>query len=1333
MRSSLWPLCLLLALAVPAAEWSAGDTRLAVDEGTGQLTELRRGDGPNLLSATGDAGLWRLVIRRADGTQATLDPAQAESFSVQPDGSGLRLAWRGVRAPGQPDALAVTATVRAGASGKSEWRLDVEGRIAGALWSVEFPRVCGIRSLGASRLAVPLYLGRVATNPAVNNYSLSLGYPQPASMQAFAYWTLPGDGAPAESPEAETGWLPDESAAEGLYLAAEDGTGHYKQFVVKADRAAGTLSWWVEHIPGLATWPLPTDGEPQRVRYETPYPVVIAAYQGDMQEGAGLYRDWAKDQVWCQRGKLETWPGKVKPGSEEEARWTPPWFRELACWLKFYHEPAKILPEFAAYQEWLHVPMASHWYRYNIAKFDDNYNEMLPGDPYLLQGIQDAKALGVQPLPYINGVIWDTDTQSWHRENGLAAAVKDEAGEFVPWDIHGEMFAYMCPVEQWRAKMRETVRKLVGEHGMSGVYLDCLAATRTMPCYDPSHGHSIRGGNHRAQDNRKLMYDLRADARSYAPEACFFAEEIGETFIDGMDGFLTLDYLRSHCRPGERVFPFFSLVYHPYTINFGSDAAIGQDPDSFRLQMGTLYTWGCQPLLSAIVAKLPEAGEPTSEFLRELVRHFNTIAKPYLTGGDWVPVSVRTPGSPASQRPIDLLVAEHRVEYAKTSKAKRVWTGPAVLASAWKRGDSLAVTMVNITDRDQTVQVALPEEMRTGLEHIPAPPADVRAPSSGVLAFTVPAGRLHTLAVRRIPASPGPDRSDFRFLQAVDGEFPAISAEQVLAAAGVTLAHDAEGEGYRVRAVERRPDGTTVPRTGRTAAETGPKAEGRGLPRRETERPFLLLGKERGSEAQDGQTLAAASKALRDACLDSRQDPKPFVADRPLAQAMERLHALLCARTAMLPLVEIEDDWLSPGFAKTIRLTPAPGYPDRKPDRIEVVPVGDWAKGAVTVTEEVREEDRATNTHTFTLTLNDATYVERMVPVLFFLTVTRDGHEFLIPEIVRLEANRPVHLIKPRGVVQAVNGRETRAVFTLRNWSPHPVTARLRAGTEGFTTRLEAATVECPPLSDVSVPLRFTARTKAGAHRLPLTVAWADLPEATVIAYAAVDLRDALVPVAERAEWTPTPADNLATFRREGRMAIHARAGEPVRATIRNVRVTQYTDSLKVALRDVDHQVVWQTTIPVDESARLEWTAAMAGAHILELFPGSGSAVVEIENRAGGELATKASPVHLFNSPIRRVFHVPAGVREFRFGSRDGGPDETAAVRIVSPTGRVALDRALTEPSPAKPVTIAVQPGEAGNLWQLEITPRQDISFWLDGEVCPALSPSPQQALKNAE
>lgn len=1451
MRSFPWSLCLFLALglAADAAMVRGNGTRVTVDDATGRLIELRRADGPNLLSPSQDGGLWQLTLRRADGTSVVLDPSQAEAFASTPIRGGLRLVWRNVRAPGQPDALTVTATVQTTATDKTEWRLEIDGQIAGALWNVQFPRVCGIRSLGASRLAVPHYLGRIVTNPAVNNYSVTLDYPQPASMQCFAFWTLPGDGLPAESPEAETGWLPDESAAEGLYLAAEDGAGYYKQFTVKADREAGTLSWWVNHVPGLATWPLPDDGKLRRVRYGTPYPVVLAPYVGDMQEAAGLYHDWAKDQIWCQRGKQETWPDQVKPGSKEEALWTPDWFRRIACWLKYYHEPAKILPEFAAYQEWLNVPMASHWYRYNISKFDDNYNEMLPGDPYLLQGIQDAKALGVQPLPYINGVIWDTDTESWQRENGLAAAVKDEAGEFVPWDIHGEIFAHMCPVEQWRAKMREVVRKLVGEHGMSGVYLDCLAATATRPCYDPSHGHPIRGGNYRAEGNRKLMHDLRADARSYAPEACFFTEEIGETFVDVMDGFLTLDYLRSYCRPGERVFPFFSLVYHPYTINFGSDAAIGQNPDTFRLQMGTLYTWGCQPLLSSQVALPPKKGDPDSEFLRELVRHFNNIAKPYLTGGDWVPVSVRTPGSPTSQRPIDLLVAEHQVEYAKTSKAKRVWTGPAVLASAWKRGDSLAVTMVNITDQDQPVTLTVADPASLGLpdkcEPFLHPDFSAKRQllpggKSTVFSLNLPAGRATTCKLgMRGQAFRAP--TDIVFRIGEDGKPLTIPTSQPLAVDGATVVYAGGSNSQQAEVANRRPDGTLVARTCELAAQSGPRAEGHGLPRRTSARPFangrsvsiprlfpldtaqihsggpgyilatcspgsdprltlnptavatnlatgslvkaldqewpkdldknarLLVAVAHGSwlvsymmssydsENMDpdgrlppelrkaawavlggrtsDQALAAASKALHEACMDVRQDPKPFVADRPLMQAMERLHALLCARTAMLPLVEIEDDWLSPGFAKTIRLTPAPGYPDRKPDSIEVVPVGDWPKGAVTVTEEVREEDRATNTHTFTLTLNDGLYVERMVPVLFFLKVTRDGHEFVIPEIVRLEANRPVHLIKPRGNTQAVSGREARTSFTLRNWSPHPVTAHLRASAEGFATKLDAETVECPALADVEIPIRFTAdpTAKAGAQRIQFTVAWADLPEATVTGYAAVDLRAALVPATDTAEWAPTAPENRVTFRREGKMAIYAQAGEPIRAAIRNVRVTRYTDSLKATLRDLDNQIVWQQTIPVDESVQLEWTAKMTGAHLLELAPGSGSAVVEVQNRPVGELATKANPLNLFCSPIQRVFHVPAGAHEFRFGSSDGGLDETAAVRIVSPTGRIVLDRPLQEPSPAKPLTIAVQPEEAGQLWQLQITPRQDVSLWLDGDVCPALSANPQRGLKNAE
>jgi hypothetical protein len=480
------------------------------------------------------------------------------------------------------------------------------------------------------------------------------------------------------------------------------------------------------------------------------------------------------------------------------------------------------------------------------------------------------------------------------------------------------------------------------------------------------------------------------------------------------------------------------------------------------------------------------------------------------------------------------------------------------------------------------------------------------------------------------------------------------------------------------------------------------------------------------------KSLAAASKALYEACLEARQNPKPFVADRPLAQAVERLHALLCARTAMLPLVEIEDDWLSPGFAKEIRVTPAPGYPDRRPDSIEVVPVGDWAEGAVTVAETVREADKATDTHTFTLTLNDGLYVERMVPVLFFLKVTRDGHEFTIPEIVRLEANRPVHLIKPRGTTQAVVGRESQATFTLRNWSPHAVTARMRTSAEGFGIKLASKTVECLPLSDTPISLRFTAKpdTRPGTYQLPLLVFWADLPKSTVMGFATVDLREALVPVSQDTEWSPTTEDNRTTFRTEGQIAVWAQAGEEIRATIRNVRVTRYVNSCVSRLLDVDGKEVWKKTIPVDEQAELVWKVQTTGAHLLHLMPGSGSAVVQIQNRSVGAIASKRAPLNLFCSPIKRVFYVPTDAQEFRFGSRDGGLDETAAVRIVSPTGRVVLQRKLTEASPALPTTVKVEPNEAGKLWQFEITPRQDVSVWLEGDVCSVLSPTPARALR---
>jgi hypothetical protein len=115
-----------------------------------------------------------------------------------------------------------------------------------------------------------------------------------------------------------------------------------------------------------------------------------------------------------------------------------------------------------------------------------------------------------------------------------------------------------------------------------------------------------------------------------------------------------------------------------------------------------------------------------------------------------------------------------------------------------------------------------------------------------------------------------------------------------------------------------------------------------------------------------------------------------------------------------------------------------------------------------------------------------------------------------------------------------------------------------------------------------------------------------------------------------------------------------------------------------------------------------------------------GQAEVRTESRFVAELATDQDKLHLFCSPVTRWFYVPAGARGFALCAQDGGPDETARFVVTSPTGRVALERdgnyAGTE------MAVEVRPEEAGKVWTLRVEPRQDISLWLKGDVCPYLS-----------
>ncbi len=1349
-----------------------------------------------------DRSPWLLWVR---GPQVShqLTAADAAEATHSLDGDTLTVTWRGIAGDVVPGDLTVTATIRLpDGSRRAYLHAEVSGSVQGYLWQLDFPRVFGVRDFPDCQMALPYYWGRLVRKPMQLGRAASLVYPEPASMQWFAYWGAGDDRDPpfaeAAGRNPESGWSP---------------------------------------------------AEPVEVAYSMPYEAVIAVFTGDWHEAGQIYLDWAEGQVWAQRGTVDDWRADTPaPGSDRLARWTPPWFRDIGFWAKFYHEPAKILPEWAAYRRWLGVPVASHWYRYNIASFNDNDPEHLPPDPYVLDGVRAARELGVEPMPYVLATIWDTDTQSWINEDGLRGAIKNEAGDIVPWVIGNDVFAWMCPhTEQWRAKMREICEKLIWEHGMSGVYLDVLAAGAARPCYDPSHGHPVHGGNYYGQGARTLMFDLRADIRRLDPDAAFFTEEIGEHLIDVMDGYLTLDLTRSYTPGGEQVWPILTAVYHPYTINFGSDAGIGMEPDQFAVLYGRQLVWGSQPLHSVLVPPMPEEGDPTAEMFRDYTRAYWVAGEPFLMGGRMLRLAVRPEGAPEGRCGLEMAAGAHTVEYDLRKDRLKIWTGPAVLASAWERFGDIGVVMANITGQERSVELTVRGEVMgigdaaqmVGLW--PGEP-EVLGAAAGEHSLTLAPYRTAVYCLTDDPeAAIGRlnelEETPWEFEVVTDGPLPSVNGPEgsLFACSDGPVLNEPGDRGTVATAHFFDQQGALKPRFGRQAEVTGGAAEGHGLPRELDERPFALLrrlphtatvaepgimvlsGDEHhllavapgGAEITfDGRGLLVACNAvtaeivrplserparsltlpageafvvgwarfdadevagllsfgdrgiiervrpLADRLVGLANAPRDrraaelaaasrqFVAIAtsfgdlpgalspvsPLTTLHERLNALVVAQLDTRVAITADHRWLAPALDKRLAVV----VQGARPEDIAVTPVGFWRDGACRVAE-LGMPSRGSDTLIFspTVRLDDGLYVERVIPMVASATVTRDGAQYAVADILRLEANRPYQLVYSKTALTAVAGRPRTTTIRVRNWSPLDLTLALGgSGPEGWQVTPAQATVEAPALSDIAFDVAITppADARRGSYDVRVVSNHADREDTGFIAVLPVNLLDALVPLTpDVAEWQRPELEERSRIRQSSKFAVYAAEGEEIAISISNIRVTHYEDTLTWRLLGPSMELVDEGSIPVDEAAEVSHIAEAAGTWYLEVVPKQGSADVAFENRAVAEVATEQDPLQLFCSHIERHFYVPAGSAGFRLGARDGGPTETARFVITSPTGRVAFE-ADGNYNGAQ-LDVQVQPDEAGKAWSIRVDPEQDIAFWLAGDVLPYLSTAPERML----
>jgi hypothetical protein len=534
-------------------------------------------------------------------------------------------------------------------TGLSYWQIRVELPDSDyGLARVTFPQICGLDGAAFTPF-MPLCLGLRLDDPLTRD---SLKGVFPGSMM--------------------TQFIGAESNRGVIYLGAHDPGAHHKAFVVEPNAAAKQVSLKLDYPPAGAG--------PGLKRWRLPYEAVVGLLDGDWYDAARIYRDWTLESGPWNSARRLTKGGEI-----------PNKLRETDLWVCESGSAEEVVPKTKKMQAFFRVNTAVHWYNWHQIPFDDQYPEYFPTKDGFAEGVADLKKAGILVMPYINGRLWDPKTESWRKDGAESSAVRAEDGNYHKETYgSGVPLVPMCPhTKLWQDKIAGLVRRLIGECGVSGVYVDQIGIARAYPCYAANHGHPVGGGNFWWRGYRKMLRKCR---RSVGPGNFLTTEEACEPWNDLLHAFLMVNTAQR----SYTLLPLYSAVYGGRTLQFGFQYFARQDAElglPWRAKVGRNFLWGGQ-LGWVGTWILDKDLRKEAEFLRDLAQCRKQVRKSLTHGQMLRPPTVANAPLLEIPSPAD----------AK-GKPQRI---PAAMASAWKHGTSLAVALVNFTDRPFKARLSLP-------------------------------------------------------------------------------------------------------------------------------------------------------------------------------------------------------------------------------------------------------------------------------------------------------------------------------------------------------------------------------------------------------------------------------------------------------------------------------------------------------------------------------------------------------------------------------------------------------------------------------------------------
>eukprot|EP01114_Cavostelium_apophysatum_P014143 TRINITY_DN3588_c0_g1_i1.p1 TRINITY_DN3588_c0_g1~~TRINITY_DN3588_c0_g1_i1.p1 ORF type:complete len:789 (+),score=123.39 TRINITY_DN3588_c0_g1_i1:40-2367(+) len=433
-----------------------------------------------------------------------------------------------------------------------------------------------------------------------------------------------------------------------LYYAAEDPAANYKQFVFNGDNYNGISdhhSMSQFYVSNFAPDSCSAVGGNVNETYDIPYDIVIGPYSGDWWDAAQIYRKWALENAeWTEKGPISNRTDMPEWFIETPIWFNTGWVNAVLNWSE--GDPNIVVPRMKNIMRVFNLTTASlHWYCWHQIPFDTNYPEYFPPRAGFAEGIQALQELGVRVFPYINGRIFDYNAESWEIDQAIDFVVKNSAPRLTPLTLQPvresygsqQNFATMCPYTSfWQKKIANTVSELINAYGVDGTYVDQIAAAGAYSCFDPSHGHTLGGGDYWVEGYRELLDQVAVQAHK-VKDGVIVTEANAEPYMGNLNGHLVISGFLSNCV----IKNMFSAVYGGYTVPFGrvfyqQDL---MDPNWFTLKISQMFVLGVQLGWIALGGSyglydqlVQPQYAPQVEFVQKLIQ-YRLLAREYLIYG----------------------------------------------------------------------------------------------------------------------------------------------------------------------------------------------------------------------------------------------------------------------------------------------------------------------------------------------------------------------------------------------------------------------------------------------------------------------------------------------------------------------------------------------------------------------------------------------------------------------------------------------------------------------------------------------------------------------------